>query len=418
MPIPEGVKLRSVTEVTRAVKGQIEEHFVDFWVAGEVTGFKFHAPSGHMYFTLKDANSILPCIYKLSFNRHKHCVPRDGMQVVCFGGLVVFEQKGLYQLEVREFEPKGIGAAELALQQLKAKLEAKGYFAAERRRPFPEFPKFVALVTSKSGAAVRDMIESLWQRWPLTGIVVSHCGVQGPTAAEEIATSLRRLCRLSSSGKLKLCAIVLGRGGGASADLSAFDTEMVADAIFESSVPVISAVGHETDVTIADRVADFRALTPTAAIVALTRRSRERIESDLCDIQIRITDAITARVEHAQQAVEQLEDRPALRQPLDRYRAAGQKIDERSARLMRAGGQLLAAQREKLVSAAFRLEALSPLNVLTRGYSLNKRGDGALLRSSADVAVGEIIETRLAEGSLLSRVLGPSSPPPDANHGE
>ena len=418
MPIPSGVKARTVTEVTRAVKGQIEEHFVDFWVAGEVTNFKKHPPSGHMYFTLKDAGSVLPCIFKVGFNRRMKCEPRDGMQVICFGGLVVFEQKGIYQLEVQEFEPKGIGAAELALQQLTAELSAKGYFDPARRRPMPVFPKFVALVTSSSGAAVRDMIESLLQRWPLTGIVVRDCRVQGPTAPQALADSLRLLSRRHEAGTLTLCAIVLGRGGGPTADLSAFNEEIVADAIFASSVPIISAVGHETDVTIADRVADFRALTPTAAIVALTQRSRDDVESELGAIRDRLGDAMASRIQHARQMVEQLADRPGLRRPMDRYRAAGQLIDERRVRLTRAGERMLARGDEKLASAASQLQALSPLNVLTRGYSLTQRGDGALLRSPSEVAVGEVIETRLAEGTILSRVLGPNPPTPDPTHGQ
>jgi len=417
MPIPVGIKTYSVSQVTAAIKGQLEEHFAEFWVSGEVTNYKKHPPSGHMYFTLKDANSMLPCIFKAGFNRRMKYEPRDGMEVLCRGGLVVFEQKGIYQLEVQEFEPKGQGAAELALLQLKEKLRAKGYFDPARRRPFPVFPKFVALVTSASGAAVRDMIESILQRWPLTGIVVRDCRVQGPTAPQDIAESLRLLCQLSKSGKLKLCAIVLGRGGGPTADLSAFNEEIVADAIFDSSVPVVSAVGHENDVTIADLVADFRALTPTAAIVALTRRSCDDVLFDLGETERRMRDAILARIAHGRQRVEQLAERPGLRRPLDRVRLAEQKIGERTARLDRAAKLLLNRGDEKLAAAAQQLQALSPLNVLTRGYSLTQR-DGKLVRSSTEVAAGDLIETRLAEGTIFSRVLGPTPPAPESTHGQ
>ncbi len=417
MPIPEGVPSYTVSQLTELVKGRIENGFPSVWIAGEVANFKNHAPTGNQYFSLKDSGAVLPCLFRNAANRRRF-EPRDGMEMLCRGKLTVYAPQGKYQLEVLEMEPRGIGAAELALQQLKRKLLDRGYFSPDRKRGFPEFPKYVALVTSSSGAAVRDMIESLLQRWPLTGIIVRDCRVQGPNAPQEIAESLRLLCRLSRAGKLPLCAIVLGRGGGAAADLSAFDEEIVADAIFASSVPIVSAVGHETDVTIADLVADFRALTPTAAIVALTRRCRDDVESDLHAIETLLTDAITSRIQYARQSVKQLEDRPGLRRPLDRYRTAAQKIDDRSVRLKRAGAQLLSTGREKLAAAVSQLEALSPLNVLTRGYSLTKRGDGALLRSAADVAVGEIIETRLAEGNIFSRVLGPSSPPPDAKHGE
>ena len=418
MPIPEGVKTYSVTQVTNAVKGRIEEHFASFWVAGEVVNYKKVPSTGHMYFSLKDAGAVLPCQFRSGFNLRMKFEPRDGMEVLCRGGLTVYPPQGKYQLEVQEFEPKGIGAAELALQQLREKLRAKGYFDPERRRGFPRFPRCVALVTSSSGAAVRDMLQLLGQRWPSARVVVRASRVQGQFAAEELAASLRMLCELSRKKHLPLCAIVLGRGGGAAADLAAFNEEIVADAIFESSVPVVSAVGHETDVTLADLVADLRAETPTAAIVSLTPRSREDVLNDLEEMQSYLRGAITSRIQSARQSVKQLEARPGLRRPLDRYRAAAQQMDDRSERLKRVGAQLLLMGRKKLAAGAAQLEALSPLGVLTRGYSLTKRGDGALLRSAADVAVGEIIETRLAEGCLLSRVLGPSSPPPDAKHGE
>lgn len=410
-------KSYTVSQVTAAVKGRIEEHFAEFWVAGEVTNYKKLPSTGHMYFSLKDAGAVLPCQFRSGFNLRMKFEPRDGMQVLCRGGLTVYPPQGKYQLEVQEFEPKGVGAAELALQQLKDKLRAKGYFAPERRRPMPVYPRCIALVTSSTGAAIRDMIELLAQRWPMTRVVVRSSRVQGQYAPEELAASLRMLCLLSRKKLLALDAIVLGRGGGAAADLSAFNEEIVADAIYDSSVPVVSAVGHETDVTIADLVADKRAETPTAAIVLLTRDCRE-VMADLRATQARLQDAMLFRVQNSRQRVQQLAERPGLRRPQDRILVAKQKIDERSTRLNRAAQLLLGRGNEKLSAATHQLQALSPLNVLTRGYSLTQRTDGTVLRSSSGVVPGDVIETRLAEGSILSCVLGPSSPTPDSNHGQ
>jgi len=413
MPIPAGAKTYTVTQVTNAVKGRIEEHFAEFWVAGEVTSFKRHPPTGHMYFTLKDAGAVLPCQFRSGFNLRMKFEPRDGMEVLCRGGLTVYAPQGKYQLEVQECEPKGIGAAELALQQLKEKLRAKGYFDPKRRRPVPAFPRYVALVTSSSGAAVRDMLELLVQRWPSAGVVVRSCRVQGPLAAPEITESLRMLCALSRAKHVPLCAIVLGRGGGAAADLSAFNEECVADAIYESSVPVISAVGHETDLTLADLVADIRAETPSAAIALLTPH-RDEVMAGLRETEARLRDAVTSRISQSRQYVKQFADRPGLRRPMDRVLQAASKLDERTARMNRAAQVLLARGQEKLAAATQQLEALSPLNVLTRGYSLTRRGDGALLRSAADVVPGEIIQTRLAEGEILSRVIVSPTAPSEA----
>ena len=417
MPTTPETKSYTVSQVTAAVKGRIEEHFAEFWVAGEVTNYKKLPSTGHMYFSLKDAGAVLPCQFRSGFNLRMKFEPRDGMEVLCRGGLTVYPPQGKYQLEVQEFEPRGVGAAELALQQLKDKLRDKGYFAVERRRPMPVYPRCIALVTSSTGAAIRDMIELLAQRWPMTRVVVRSSRVQGQYAPEELAASLRMLCQLSRKKFLALDAIVLGRGGGAAADLSAFNEEIVADAIFDSSVPVVSAVGHETDVTIADLVADRRAETPTAAVVLLTRDCRE-VMNDLRALQARLQDAMLFRVQNSRQRVQQLAERPGLRRPLDRILVAKQKIDDRNTRLDRAGQLLLSRGHEKLAAATQQLQALSPLNVLTRGYSLTQRTDGTVLRSSSDVVPGDVIETRLAEGSILSCVLGPNSPTPDSNHGQ
>src|SRR5579885_1340570 len=258
MPLPEGVKPLSVSAVTTAVKLRLEEHFPELWVAGEVSNF-VRAQSGHVYFTLKDATSTLRCVMLRGFALRLKFDPRDGMEVVARGGLSVFAPRGEYQLYVQELLPKGLGAAELALRQLKEKLLKKGYFDPKRKRVLPKYPRRVALIASATGAAVRDMLELLTTRWPVSDVVVRPSRVQGDGAAQDVAASLRMLNHLHKLNHLPLCAIVIGRGGGSSEDLAAFNEECVADAVDESSVSVVSAVGHEIDVSIADLVADYRA---------------------------------------------------------------------------------------------------------------------------------------------------------------
>jgi exodeoxyribonuclease VII large subunit len=341
------------------------------------------------------------------------------MQVIARGRLTVYDPRGEYQLIVEELQPKGIGAAELALRQLKEKLLKKGYFDPRRKRKLPRFPRRVGLIASASGAAVRDMVELFAQRWPLTEVVVRPSRVQGETAAAEIAAALRMLNHFHGTRELPLDAVILGRGGGSTEDLWAFNEEPVADAIYNSVVPVVSAVGHEVDVTIADLVADHRAETPSAAVVALTPDRRQMV-ADLLDLQARLYEAVDHRLQLGRNRVELLAARPAFRRPLQRVRELEQRLDDTAGRLHRAAQQRLIQAGEKLAALAARLETLSPLNVLTRGYSLTHTAGGALARSAADVAPGDVIVTRLAAGEIVSRVEsaeGPRAAPPHVNEG-
>ncbi len=410
MPVPAGVKPLSVSAVTTAVKARLEEHFVSVWVAGEVSNF-VRASSGHMYFTLKDAQAQIRCMMPRGFNLRMRFDPRDGLEVIARGGVTVYAPRGDYQLMVEELQPKGIGAAELALQQLREKLRAKGYFDPKRKRPFPRFPRRIALITSATGAAVRDMLELLAQRWPLAQVLVRPSLVQGAGAADDIAANLRLLSRLNTLKTLPLDAVIIGRGGGSAVDLGAFNEEVVADAIFECSVPVISAVGHETDVTVADLVADRRAETPSAAVTGLVPDRRELLVA-LADTSARLHEAAENRVAFARQRLNQLADRPAFRKPLDLVRVLSQKLDDTAARLNRAAKNAVDRHADKLAAAAEQLDALSPLGVLKRGYSLTRRGDGAVVRSVTDVAPGEILMVRLANGEVIARVLSVSKGEP------
>jgi exodeoxyribonuclease VII large subunit len=392
----------SVSALTAQLRGLIEKEFASVWVAGEVSNFT-KASSGHWYFTLKDAGAQLRAAMFRGFNLRMRFDLRDGLEVIARGRLSVYEPRGEYQLLVEELQPKGIGAAELALRQLKEKLLAKGYFDPRRKKPLPRFPRRIGLIASATGAAVRDMIELFAQRWPLAELVLRPSRVQGETAAAEIAAAIRTLNALHCSGELPLDAIVLGRGGGSTEDLWAFNEEVVADAVFHSVVPIVSAVGHEIDVTIADLVADYRAETPSAAVVALTPDFRE-LWAGLLERRTRLYEAVEHRLELARQRVEQLAARPAFRRPLQRVRDLEQRLDTLAVRLHRAGNQAVVQASQKLGSLAARLETLSPLNVLTRGYSLTQTIDGRLVRNADEVGPGDVLVTRLAAGQIHSRV--------------
>jgi exodeoxyribonuclease VII large subunit len=295
----------------------------------------------------------------------------------------VYAPRGEYQLTIRKIEPEGVGALELAFRQTVERLRAEGLFDPGHKKPLPRFPRRIVVVTSPTGAAVRDLLQVTGRRWPATEILVAATLVQGPGAAEQIASAVALANRVSGAD-----LIILARGGGSLEDLWAFNEEVVARAIFASRVPVVSAVGHETDVTIADFVADRRALTPSEA-------------GEICVPDVR----------EVAQHLDRLSDRLARagRGRIDQARDRLQRLAERAARALR---RLLDDRRHRLARLAGRLEALSPLGVLARGYSLTLKEDGTtLVRSAADVAPGELITTRLASGRLVSRVESVTSPP-------
>lgn len=392
----------TVSALTAQLRGLVEGRFPSVWVAGEVSNFN-RAASGHWYFTLKDAGAQLKAAMFRGFNLRMKFDPKDGLEVIARGRLTVYDPRGDYQLIVEEIQPKGIGAAELALRQLKEKLLAKGYFDPRRKRPLPRYPRRIGLIASLSGAAIRDMVELFAQRWPLTELVIRPSRVQGEGAAAEIAAALRMLNHFHTTRELPLHAIVIGRGGGSTEDLWAFNEEVVADAVFNSVVPVVSAVGHEIDVTVADLVADFRAETPSAAVVALTPDRRE-LAAGILEMRTRLYECVERRLDLARQRVEQLAARPALRRPLQRVRDLEQRLDAAADRMARAANQRVIRTSTQLAALASRLETLSPLNVLTRGYSLTQTADGKLVHSAADVKLGDVIVTRVAAGKIVSRV--------------
>jgi len=397
---PTDREVMSVSTLVARLRGAVEAKFSAVWVAGEITGFT-KASSGHMYFTLKDAAATLKAVLFRGVNLRMRFEPRNGMEVIARGRLTVYDQRGELQMQVEELQPKGVGAAELALRQLKEKLLARGYFDPRRKRTLPKYPKRVALIASATGAAVRDMLELLAQRWPRADVIVRPSRVQGTGAAEEVAVALRELNRLHTSGRLSLCAVVIGRGGGSSEDLAAFNEEAVADAVFQSVVPVVSAIGHETDVTVADLVADLRAETPSAAVVALTPHRLELL-ADVRDLDTRLREAIDRRLELARERLDAAASRPVFRRPLQRVHDLEQRLDDTATRLHRAARARVSGAAEKVTAAAAQLDGLSPLNILKRGYSLTRTTAGAVITDPAAVSPGDILLTRVAGGEIRS----------------
>ncbi len=402
MPPPDPAAVLSVSALAGQIKDSLESEFANVWVAGEISNFT-RAASGHIYLTLKDASAQIKCAFFRGMNLRLKFDPHDGLEVLARGQVSLYPARGDCQFYIQELQPKGLGAAELALRQLKEKLLAKGYFDPKRKRPLPRFPRRVALVASPTGAAIRDMLELLAQRWPATEVVVRPSRVQGDGAALDLASSIAMLNRLHREGELPLDAIVVGRGGGSAEDLAAFNEEMVADAIFLSTVPVVSAVGHEVDVSVADLVADRRAETPSAAIVMLVP-DRKELATGLRDTEQRIADAMRGRFDWMRKTLDGVASRPAFRKPLERVRLAEQRLDELGTRLRLAARRRLELANQKVAAAAEQLESLSPLGILKRGYSLTL-ADGKTVRDAAALAVGDTLETRLANGVVASRVV-------------
>lgn len=388
--------------MNRMAKQSLESAFPSIWVSGEVSQIS-RAASGHMYVKLKDESACLDAtIFRGVLIRMRFDL-KEGMEVLACGRLTLYEQRGGFQLNVAEMIPRGIGALELAFQQLKEKLGAKGYFETKRKKPLPRFPKSIALVTSPSGAAVRDMLELLTRRWPVAMVMVVPVRVQGDGSAAEIADAICRLNRLHKAGAVRLDAMIVGRGGGSLEDLWAFNEEIVADAIFASRIPIISAVGHETDFTISDMVADHRALTPSHAVTDLCVDHAELL-AFLGERECRMRERMARRIELARQRLAAVAERRVFRSPMDQVRDRERRLDELDVRLRRAVSVPVEKAKSQLAGLAGRLESLSPLNVLSRGYSLTRTPEGRVVQNATALRPGDVVTTRLAAGEFTSRV--------------
>ncbi len=389
----------SVSQLTGVIKDLLEAAIPHVWVSGEILDIS-RPRSGHVYFTLKDDRAQLRCVMWRNTAQRLRFDLDDGMQVICQGGVDVYPPRGGYQLIVREVEPLGVGAQQLALRKLRDRLAAEGLFAAERKRPLPRFPRRVAFVTSPTSAAVNDFLEVARRRWRGVSVLIAPTRVQGEGAAQEIAAQIRNVNRW----KDEIDILIVGRGGGSLEDLWCFNEEPVVRAIAESSIPVVSAVGHEIDVTLSDLAADVRALTPSEA-AELATPSSEEILASLQATEQRLLAALRRRYDEARRRLELLGRQRVFRQPLERIQLYSARLDELEGRLARAARVGLERGDMQLAAAAERLASLSPLATLGRGYSLTTWADsGELVRNVSEVANGVLLHTQLAEGAVVSRV--------------
>ncbi len=389
----------TVSEITSMIRGVLESAFVSLWIEGEIADLA-RARSGHIYFTLKDEGAQLPCVLWASTASTIKFPLEDGLRVLCRGRLSVYPPHGRYQLVVQRVSPAGIGSLELALRRLKEKLAKEGLFAAERKRSLPPFPRMIAVVTSPSGAAVHDFLTALRDRLTAADIVIVPVRVQGEEASEEIAHALHWVNRWRTSPD----CIVLTRGGGSLEDLAAFNSEIVVRAVAASRIPVVSAVGHEIDVTLADLAADVRALTPTDAAQRVLPAKSEIFER-LMVAENRLFGAIRGRLRTERWRLDSLARHPAFVRPFDRIRHAAQRVDQWDTRLALAVRRVHERAEHRWRAAAEHLESVSPLAILGRGYTVTQDAEtGRSLRSSAEIATGMRLRTIFAQGWALSRV--------------
>jgi exodeoxyribonuclease VII large subunit len=388
-----------VWELTAQVKDLLEAAFPGVWVTGEISNLS-RPQSGHCYLTLKDDRAQLKAAMWRPVASRVRFDLQDGLEVICQGRLEVYAPRGSYQLIIEQIEPKGMGALELALRQLREKLAREGLFDPARKRPLPSFVRQIAVVTSPTGAAIRDFLQVLIRRWRGADVLIAPVRVQGEGAADEIAAAIKMLNQLARP----IDCLVVTRGGGSLEDLWAFNEEVVVRAIAASRIPVISAVGHEIDVTLSDLAADLRALTPSEA-AELVAPAAEELFAELGQIQKRMTAALRSRAITARSRLDAIQRHHAFRRPFQLIYDLTRQVDELSGRAHRSIRHRLQLARQQTETFASRLESLSPLAVLGRGYSITQRpADGRVIRAASDLSPGEQISTRFARGQAISRV--------------
>ena len=431
----------TVSELNRRIRASLEAGYADIWVEAEISNLRMPS-SGHYYLTLKDSSSQLRAVMFRYARKALRFIPQDGMKVVCFGSINVYEPRGEYQLVIERMEPRGVGALQLAFEQLKNKLAAEGLFDEKRKRPLPFLPQRIGVITSGTGAALRDILQVLCRRFPGLHIRVLPVAVQGESAAQEIAAAIA-----DANAHAVADVLIVGRGGGSLEDLWAFNEECVARAIYNSAIPVISAVGHEIDFTIADFVADMRAPTPSAAAELAVREKRELVRSvatlraglarrlsqrmamertaarNAADRLVRstrmIADAQLAHDDLQQRLLQALPQMCAVRrmaqrtararlmtlaprQRIEAYRSAAGFLKEA---LSRNSSFVLERMRSRLHTDLARLSGLNPAAILARGYSIVRlQSSGSLVRRSPDVRAGDMLQIEMHQGSIDCRV--------------
>jgi len=410
----------SVSEITQGIKFTLESTFNEVWVEGEISGVS-RISTGTVFFSLKDDKSILKCVIFYSFSRALKAEIKDGMKVICFGRVSVYEKDGKYQLYVENLEPKGIGSLQLALEQLKEKLEKEGLFAPEHKKPIPYLPSRIGVVTSPTGAAVRDMLKVLNGRFKDVHIIINPVRVQGEGAKEEIAQAIDEFNRWGN-----IDVMIVGRGGGSIEDLWAFNEEVVARAIYRSAIPVISAVGHERDWTVADLVADKRAATPSVAAEMVIPKKEDLLEQleslvkqlkkSLFDISLGLQEDLDGLAHRLRLACDhtlelnarQLEStikKLTMLNPVILIPQYKTKVIDLARQMYVLNRHALALKESGFTKAIEKLSNLNPLNILSRGYSVTfKMPDLGVVKDAALLKKDDVIKTRLHQGSVISRV--------------
>ena len=392
-------QIYEVSQINEYLKLRFEEdEFLSaVFIRGEISNYKLY-PSGHHYFSLKDANGSIRCVmfkgnaFRLRFR------PENGMKVIAFGRISVFPRDGAYQLYCADMTPDGIGDLHVAFEQLKAKLQAQGLFSLERKKPLPKYPHRIAIITSSAGAALRDMLRILRKRYPLCEVKLLAVRVQGEEAPGEIAAAIRYANQYRVAD-----LIITGRGGGSIEDLWAFNDERVAYAIAESEIPVISAVGHEPDVTISDFVADLRAATPSNA-AELAVPDQLELRQQLDAKRSLLLTLMQKKLKQERQAVSALAAARSLRSPINYLNDQRLRLDYTHRRLGTASTKLLNKNREQFVRLTAKLDAMSPLKVLGRGYSVTLNEKGQLVKSIKAVKSGESLTVQMSDGKLTAQV--------------
>ncbi len=396
----------TVSRLTQKLQWTLRDSFPNLWVSGEISNLT-QPQSGHIYLTLGDENAQLKAVIWRSTAQRVGFDLQNGMQVICHGEIDVYPPRGVYQLIIQKIEPKGVGTQQLALKKLHAKLAAEGLFDAERKQPIPVMPRRIGVVTSPTGAAVRDFLQVVNRRWPNLDILIIPARVQGEGAAKEIAQGICLAANLADRPDV----LVVTRGGGSAEDLWSFNDEDLVRTIANCPLPVISAVGHEIDVTLSDLVADVRALTPSEA-GELVVPVKQHLNRNLNELQGRLHTALLRRIDRAREKLLSLGSRRVLKEPDHLLNVARRNVDELEMRMEHACHQQMQQRENAIAVLAGRLQAISPLNVLSRGYSVTESIEGEILRNAGEARLGSRIITRLATGKIESQIVGIEKPEP------
>ena len=390
----------SVAQLNNYVKSVLDndDNLNHLFVTGEISNYKPHY-SGHMYMTIKDETASIKAVMFAGNASRLKFKPENGMKVIIFGTVSLFQRDGSYQLYINDMQPDGIGALNIAFEQLKKKLEAEGLFSKDHKKPIPKFPQKVGVVTSATGAAVQDIFNVLKRRYPVAEVVLRPCQVQGDGAANDIANAIKEFNKVKGADVL-----IVGRGGGSIEDLWAFNEEIVARAVFDSEIPVISAVGHETDVTICDFVADLRAPTPSAAAECAVPDCFE-LKANLLSYKQRLNTLSKNILESERKRVLAIEKSGALKNPLLKINDSKKDILYLNEKLVNLTSSVIEANRSKVNALCGKLDALSPLGVIARGYSVTKSKE-KIIKSIKDVKIDDEINVNLSDGMITAMVCG------------